>query len=106
MIQDLNAANFVDAIETKGKPVMVDFWAQWCGPCKLMSNRIEELAQEMSNKAVITKVNVDEESMISDSYNVQTIPTFMVFHNGEVVEEVVGMVTKEQLKETLSKYIQ
>ena len=105
MIQELNAANFVSIIETRDKPVLVDFWAEWCGPCKMMSSRIEEVAKELNDKAIIAKVNVDDESMLSESYNIQSIPTMMIFHNGEIVEEIVGLTTKEQLKKTMDKYI-
>ena len=104
MIKELNAANFIDTIETPDKPILVDFWADWCGPCRMMSGRLEELSQELSDKAIIAKVNVDDESMLSESYNIKSIPTQMIFRNGEVVEEIVGMTSKERLKSTLEKY--
>lgn len=104
MIKELNAANFIDTIETPDKPILVDFWADWCGPCRMMSGRLEELSQELSDKAIIAKVNVDDESMLSESYNIKSIPTLMIFRNGEVVEEIVGMTSKERLKSTLEKY--
>lgn len=105
MIKELNAANFVGVIETRDKPVLIDFWADWCGPCRMMSSRLEELAGEMKDRAVVAKVNVDDESMLSDSYNVQTIPTLLLFHNGEIVQEFVGLTSKEQIKSTIEKYL-
>jgi thioredoxin 1 len=106
MIKELTEKNFVDTIETKDKPVLVDFWAEWCGPCRMMSGRLLEIEKELSDKAVIAKVNIDNEELLSDSYNIQSIPTLMVFHNGKIVEEFVGLTSKEQLKKSLEKYIQ
>ena len=105
MIEKLNAANFLNVIENPKKPVLVDFWAEWCGPCKMMSGRIKELEEEMKDKAIVCKVNVDDEGMLSDSYNIQSVPTFLIFKNGQMMEEFVGMASKEQLKKTLEKYI-
>lgn len=105
MIKELNAANFVSVIETKDKPVLIDFWADWCGPCRMMSGRLNELAEELKDNAVIAKVNVDDEDMLSQSYNVETIPTLLLFHNGKIVQEFVGLTSKEQLKSTIQKFI-
>jgi len=106
MIKELDATNFVNTIETRDKPVLVDFWADWCGPCRMMSGRLQEIDRELQDKAIIAKVNVDEEGLLSESYNIQSIPTMMVFHNGQIVEEFIGLTSKEQLKKSLEKYIQ
>lgn len=106
MIKNLNAVNFLNVIETKDKPVLVDFWAKWCGPCRMMSKRLEEIDEELLDKAIIAKVNVDDETMLSESYNIQTIPTMMIFHNGQIVDEINGLTSKEKIKRKLERYIQ
>lgn len=106
MIRNVNAADFIDVIEIKDKPVLIDFWAEWCGPCRIMGGRLNEIDSELQDKAVIGKVNIDDEKMLSESYNIQTIPTLMVFHNGKIVEEFIGLTSKERLKNSLEKYMQ
>ena len=85
---------------------MVDFWAPWCGPCQMMGPIVEELANEFDvNKARVGKLNVDENQIIAGKYQVMSVPTFLVFKEGQVVDQMVGGVQKERLKELLNKYI-
>ncbi len=102
--QTFTQDNFDAAVLQAEKPVLVDFWAPWCGPCKMMSPIIEELAGEME-EVVIGKVNVDENADIAQRYNILSIPTFIVFKGGQVVEQFSGAMNKEQLKEKLQKHI-
>ena len=86
-------------------PVFVDFWAPWCGPCQMMGPIVDELATEYDEAAVkIGKVNVDEHNAIAGKYQVLSIPTFLLFKGGEVVDQTVGGVTKEKLKEMIDKH--
>lgn len=106
MIKELNTTNFVDTIESQDKLVLIDFWASWCGPCSMMSKRLEELDSEIQDKIIIGKVNIDDEWLLSESYNVKSVPTLMVFYKGQLVDELVGLASKERLKESLNRYLQ
>ncbi len=96
--------NFQESVLQSGKPVLVDFWAPWCGPCKIMAPVVEELAGEMED-AVIGKVNVDEQGELAQSYNVLSIPTFIIFKGGQVVDQFSGAMSKDQLKERVQKHV-
>ncbi len=96
--------NFDAAVLQSDKPVLVDFWAPWCGPCKIMSPIVEQLAEEMDG-AVVGKVNVDENQDIAQKFNILSIPTFIVFKGGQVAEQFSGSMSKDQLKEKLQKYL-
>ncbi|GMR23914.1 MAG: thioredoxin [Acidobacteriota bacterium] len=87
-------------------PVVVDFWADWCAPCKIMAPTIEALARELDGRARVGKLNVDENSVVSDRYEIRGIPTVMIFENGEVIEQVVGVTSKEYLAELIDEHLE
>lgn len=93
-----------DVLEVKGMPVIVDFWAPWCGPCQTQGPIIDELSDEVEGKAKIVKVNVDENTDLASQYGIMSIPALKVFKNGEVVEEMVGVHDKKQLMEVIEKH--
>ena len=89
---------FDKLINESDKPVLVDFWAEWCGPCKILSPRVDEAAGEMDDVAV-AKVNVDEQEEIAAKYKIMQIPTLLLFKNGDVASKSVGAITKDQIKD-------
>jgi thioredoxin 1 len=97
-ITELDSSNF-DATVTGGSaPVVVDFWAPWCGPCKAIAPILEELADEMGDAVKICKVNVDNNSEVASKYEIRAIPTILIFKGGQVAETVVGLTSKDDLK--------
>lgn len=101
MAKAITDAEFDKEVLKSKIPVLVDFWAPWCGPCKSMLPVVEELSAEYEGKAVVVKVNVDENSATPGKYNVMSIPTFIVFKNGEPVSTFVGVKSKEDVKKAL-----
>lgn len=93
----LSSEKFKEEVLNSEKPVLVDFYADWCGPCNAMSPVIEELAKELEGKAKVGKINVDENSDIAVEYNVMSIPTLIVFKNGKEEKRLVGLRDKEEL---------
>ena len=93
-----------NVLDVKGKPVLVDFWAPWCGPCQMQGPIIDELAGEIGDKAVIGKVNVDDHHEIAGRYGIMSIPALIVFKDGEVVDSLVGVHQKKDLLEVISRH--
>ena len=96
-------ANFEQEVLASKEPVLVDFWASWCGPCKMLSPVIDELAEEYAGRVKVVKVNVDDEGALALKYDVMTIPTVMIFKNGELLERVSGAYPKAHFEEMLNK---
>ena len=99
----LTAKNFEEIVTAENKTVMVDFYADWCGPCKMLAPIIEEMAKEADESVVVAKLNVDDNEEIAVQFGVMTIPTVIVFKDGEPIEKVVGVVPKDQLLEMLKR---
>tara|TARA_R110002126_G_scaffold3477_1_gene19801 strand:+ start:6170 stop:6496 length:327 start_codon:yes stop_codon:yes gene_type:complete len=94
-------SNFEAEVLNSDKPVLVDFWAEWCGPCRMIGPVVEEMAGEYDGKAKIGKVNVDNNPEISVKYGIRSIPALLIFKNGEVVDQIVGAVPKPHLTKQL-----
>jgi thioredoxin 1 len=96
-------SNFEDEVLSSAQPVLVDFWAEWCGPCKMIAPVLDELATEYGNRVKIAKVNIDENQNLAAQYRVTAIPTLLVFKGGQVMEQMVGAKSKRDLKASLDK---
>jgi thioredoxin 1 len=104
-ILTLTKSNFDEETKRTESPIMVDFWAEWCGPCRMVAPVLEQLAADYKGKARIGKVNVDEHSDIASRYGVQSIPTLLVFKQGKVVDQYVGAASREVLGRMLDKHV-
>jgi len=105
MAIEITDANFDELVLKSDKPVLVDFWAEWCGPCRMVGPVVEEMSKEYEGKAVIGKANVDLNSNISATYGIRNIPTLLYFKNGQVVDKQVGVVPKAKLAAKLDAQI-
>ncbi|NAW51057.1 thioredoxin [Elizabethkingia argentiflava] len=104
MALEITDSTFNEVINSD-KPVLVDFWATWCGPCRMLGPIIEEIATDFEEKAVVGKVDVDNNPQISMEFGIRNIPTVLIFKNGEVVDKLVGVSPKEVIAEKLSAYL-
>ena len=102
---EFNEASFKDDVLDSDKPVLVDFWAEWCGPCKMLTPTIDELAEEYLGKAVIGKVNVDNNPTIASEYGIRSIPSLLFFKGGKVQNQIMGAVSKTDIANALNELI-
>lgn len=102
-ILEFTEANFASQVLESSQPVLVDFWAPWCGPCKMLGPTIEEIANDYAGKARVGKLNTDEAGSIASQYGIQGIPTVILFKGGQAVDRQVGLVKKDKLTEMIDK---
>jgi thioredoxin 1 len=101
MAIEINETNFEQEVLSSDKPVLVDFWAPWCGPCKMLSPVIEEISSEYNGKAKVFKVNTDENMSLSAKFQITSIPSLILFKNGEVFQRIVGFRPKGDIKKLI-----
>ena len=102
-IVNLTQDNFSKEVLESSTPILVDFWAEWCGPCKMIAPVLDELADEYDGRVRIGKVNIDNEQGLAQEYGVRAIPTLLLFQNGQVAEQIVGLKSKRDLKNSFDK---
>ena len=103
LIVNLTQENFAEQVLQSAAPVLVDFWAEWCGPCKMIAPVLDELAEEFEGRARIGKVNIDEQQALAAEYGIRAIPTLLVFSKGQVAEQIVGARSKRDFKASLDR---
>ncbi|KGK89331.1 thioredoxin [Clostridium sp. HMP27] len=103
MVKEIKDNNFQDEVLKSNIITVVDFWAPWCGPCKMLGPVIDEISQELKNKAKFVKINVDENPTVSSQYRIESIPTVLVFKGGKIVENLVGFRPKQAIKMAIER---
>ena len=103
MTIEINDASFKSEVTDSAIPVLVDFWAPWCGPCKMIAPVLEEIASEYDGKVKVVKINIDENQTTPSNYGVRSIPTLILFKDGQEVEKIIGAQSKENLKQMVDK---
>lgn len=101
----LNEDNFDDEVKQKTGPILVDFWAAWCAPCKVIVPSLEDIAEEMSGRAHVAKVDVDDNGDLANRFGIMSIPTLIVFKNGKVVDQLIGAAPKAQIRALIEKHL-
>ncbi len=104
-ILEITTDNFDDKVINSSVPVLIDFWAEWCGPCKQLMPTIDKIAQDFNGKILVGKVNVDQHAPLAAQYGVRGIPNLLIFHSGKVQEQLVGNVPETQITDILNKFI-
>jgi thioredoxin 1 len=104
-IVEVTDANFDQVVLKNGQPVMVDFWATWCGPCKALAPVVDEVAAAYSGKVVVGKMDVDQNPSTPQRYGVRGIPTLLIFRNGQVQEQIVGLASRDKIERALNKQL-
>jgi thioredoxin 1 len=104
-IQTLTDANFDQTVNGSAQPILVDFWAEWCGPCRRLAPTVDELATHYDGKVVVAKMNVDENPSVPMRFSIRGIPTLLLFKGGQIVEQVVGLADKDSLKKLIDKHV-
>lgn len=97
----VTSKNFEEEVSKSELPVLLDFWASWCGPCKMVSPIVDEVANELEEKAKVGKINVDEEQELAQAFSIMSIPTLIVINNGKLVKQLVGVRSKQEIKEMI-----
>lgn len=102
---EITDANFETEVKNSNVPVLVDFWATWCGPCKAIAPHLEALGQEYAGKVKIGKLDVDEQTKTATTFGIRSIPTMILFKNGEPVDQIIGGVPKNKIEEVITKHL-
>lgn len=105
LIVEVNDNNFDDEVLKNDQPVLVDFWAAWCAPCRMLASTVEAIAEKYEGKAKIAKLNVDDNNLTSGKYNIKGIPTLLLFKGGVIKEQIVGATSKENIAKMIDNHL-